>query len=83
MIAGAHYERVDDEGLHLRVGDGGTQLLSVDNIIICAGQEPLRSLQAPLEAAGLPVLLIGGADVAAELDAKRAINQASRIAAEI
>jgi len=55
----------------------------VDTVIVCAGQDPLRELQAELEAAGARVHLIGGADVAAELDAKRAINQGSRLAAEI
>ena len=55
--------------------------LDVDNIILCAGQVPLRELQEPLVAAGMKVTLLGGADVASELDAKRAINQASRAAA--
>jgi 2,4-dienoyl-CoA reductase (NADPH2) len=58
-------------------------VLAVDTIIVCAGQEPLRELRADLESAGLPVHLIGGSDVAAELDAKRAINQGSRLAAEL
>ena len=62
---------------------GEDKILPVDTIIVCAGQEPLRELQAGVEAAGIPVHLIGGADVAAELDAKRAINQGSRLAAEI
>jgi 2,4-dienoyl-CoA reductase (NADPH2) len=55
----------------------------VDTVIVCAGQEPLRELQEPLKAAGLRVHLIGGADVAAELDAKRAIDQGSRLAASL
>jgi len=63
--------------------NGEPQVLEVDNIILCAGQEPLRELQEGLESAGKIVHLIGGADVAAELDAKRAINQGSRLAAEI
>ena len=82
MIAGASYEKIDDEGLHVTIG-GKAQVLPVDNVVICAGQEPLRELQAGLEAAGKKVHLIGGADVAAELDAKRAINQGSRLAAAI
>ena len=55
----------------------------MDYVIICAGQEPLRSLLAPLEAANIPVTLMGGADLAVELDAKRAINQGSRLAADL
>ncbi len=82
MIPGAHYERIDDLGLHIVVGDRRS-VLEVDHVVLCAGQEPLRELQQPLTAAGLIVHLIGGADVAAELDAKRAISQASRLAAGI
>lgn len=80
MLAGVTYQSIDDAGLHIEV-NGETQTLPVDTIILCAGQDPLRTLQAPLEAAGLRVHLIGGADVAAELDAKRAINQGARLAA--
>ncbi|MCK0106815.1 NADPH-dependent 2,4-dienoyl-CoA reductase [Marinobacter sp. S0848L] len=88
MIPGVSYRKIDDEGLHITVTPKGAEqgedkLLPVDTVIICAGQDPLRELQAGLEAAGLPVHLIGGADVAAELDAKRAIDQGSRLAAEI
>ncbi|GHD75150.1 FAD-dependent oxidoreductase [Vogesella fluminis] len=82
MIAGVSYERIDDAGLHVTI-KGETQLLAVDNIILCAGQEPLRELQQPLQTAGKPVHLIGGADVAAELDAKRAIDQGAQLAARI
>ncbi|WP_434631617.1 FAD-dependent oxidoreductase [Chromobacterium sp. CV08] len=82
MLSGVSYERIDDAGLHITV-KGEAQLLPVDNVVICAGQDPLRELQAPLAAAGKPVHLIGGADVAAELDAKRAIDQGSRLAAAI
>ncbi|WP_281357113.1 FAD-dependent oxidoreductase [Vogesella oryzae] len=82
MIPGVSYERIDDAGLHVTI-KGEPQLLAVDNIIICAGQDPLRELQQPLLAAGKPVHLIGGADVAAELDAKRAIDQGARLAASI
>ncbi len=88
MIPGVTYRKIDDQGLHITVTPKGAEkgedkVLPVDTVVICAGQEPLRELQAGLEAAGLPVHLIGGADVAAELDAKRAINQGSRLAAEI
>ncbi len=81
MISGCSYERIDDEGFHILVNDE-PKTLDVDTIIICAGQDPLRELQESLENAGETVHLIGGADVAAELDAKRAINQGSRLAAQ-
>ncbi|WP_415844564.1 FAD-dependent oxidoreductase [Stutzerimonas zhaodongensis] len=83
MISAVEYLKVDDEGLHIRVAEGEPQVLPVDTVIVCAGQDPLRELQADLEAGGAKVHLIGGADIAAELDAKRAINQGSRLAAEI
>ncbi|HLT13097.1 MAG TPA: NADPH-dependent 2,4-dienoyl-CoA reductase [Marinobacter sp.] len=88
MVPGVTYRKIDDQGLHITITPKGAEqgvdkLLPVDTIIVCAGQEPLRELQSGLEAAGLPVHLIGGADVAAELDAKRAIDQGSRLAAEI
>ena len=79
MLAGVEYDRIDDAGLHIRV-DGAPQLLEVDTIVICAGQEPRRELVASLEAAGIRPQLIGGADVALELDAKRAIDQGTRVA---
>ena len=82
MVAGVDYRRIDDAGLHVVV-DGEARVLEVDNVVICAGQEPLRELQSGLEAAGMPVHLIGGADVAAELDAKRAIKQGTELAAGI
>ncbi|MFK7088205.1 NADPH-dependent 2,4-dienoyl-CoA reductase [Chromobacterium violaceum] len=82
MLSGVSYDLIDDAGLHITV-KGERQVLPVDNVVICAGQDPLRELQRPLEAAGKPVHLIGGADVAAELDAKRAIDQGSRLAAAI
>lgn len=83
MLNAVEYLKIDDDGLHIRVADGEPQVLPVDTVIICAGQEPLRDLYDGLLAAGQKVHLIGGADVAAELDAKRAINQGSRLAAEI
>ena len=82
MFAGVTYNKIDDAGLHVTV-DGQQKTLPVDNVILCAGQEPRRDLQAALEAAGKIVHLIGGADVAAELDAKRAINQGTRLGASI
>ena len=82
MIGAVSYERIDDAGLHIVV-DGKPVTLEVDNIIICAGQESRRDLQAGLQAAGIPLHLIGGADVAAELDAKRAIAQGTRLAASL
>ncbi|GLK88596.1 NADPH-dependent 2,4-dienoyl-CoA reductase [Pseudomonas turukhanskensis] len=83
MLNSVEYLSVDDAGLHIRIGEGEPQVLPVDTIIVCAGQDPLRELQQGLEAAGQVVHLIGGADVAAELDAKRAINQGSRLAASL
>ncbi|MCV6609973.1 MAG: NADPH-dependent 2,4-dienoyl-CoA reductase [Amphritea sp.] len=80
MLAGCEYQRIDDDGLHLLVG-GEPQLLDVDNVIICAGQEPQRALADSITSK--PVHLIGGADVAAELDAKRAIDQGTRLAAQL
>ncbi|MFJ8980647.1 FAD-dependent oxidoreductase [Streptomyces sp. NPDC102282] len=82
MIAGASYDLIDDEGLHLTV-DGEQHLLPVDTVVLCAGQEPRRELYEELIAAGRPAHLIGGADVAAELDAKRAIRQGTELAAEL
>jgi 2,4-dienoyl-CoA reductase (NADPH2) len=80
MLGAVAYEKIDDAGLHILV-DGKPQLLDVDHVVICAGQEPNRALHDGLVAAGVTVHLIGGADVAAELDAKRAIEQATRLAA--
>ncbi|MEU9094416.1 NADPH-dependent 2,4-dienoyl-CoA reductase [Streptomyces sp. NPDC048428] len=82
MIAGVGYDRIDDEGLHVTV-DGEQHLLPVDTIVLCAGQEPRRDLYEELRAAGRPAHLIGGADVAAELDAKRAIRQGTELAASL
>lgn len=85
MLAGVNYDGIDDRGLHISFGEKKEKptLIEVDNIVLCTGQEPLRELEAPLKAAGIPVHLIGGADVAAELDAKRAIDQGSRLAARL
>lgn len=80
--SGVAYRRIDDEGLHVVI-DGADKTLPVDHVVICAGQEPLRDLHDDLVARGCSVRLIGGADVAAELDAKRAIDQGVRLAAAI
>ncbi|AXK38601.1 NADPH-dependent 2,4-dienoyl-CoA reductase [Crenobacter cavernae] len=82
MQGGVSYDRIDDAGLHVTIG-GEEATLAVDNVIVCAGQEPLRELAEPLKALGKPVHLIGGADVATELDAKRAIDQGTRLALAI
>ncbi|MGW2836257.1 oxidoreductase [Streptomyces sp. NPDC001493] len=82
MIAGATYDRIDDAGLHLTV-NGEQHVLPVDTVVLCAGQEPRRELYEELRAAGRPVHLIGGADVAAELDAKRAVRQGTELAASL
>ncbi|MFE7549678.1 oxidoreductase [Streptomyces gardneri] len=82
MVAGVSYERIDDEGLHLTI-DGEAQLLPVDTVVLCSGQDPQRELHEELLAAGRSAHLIGGADVAAELDAKRAIDQGTRLAAAL
>jgi 2,4-dienoyl-CoA reductase (NADPH2) len=79
MYAGVQYDRIDDLGLSITM-DGKSELLEVDTIVICAGQEPRRELVAGLEAARIPYQLIGGADVALELDAKRAIEQGTLVA---
>ena len=79
MLSGVEYVKIDDAGLHIVV-DGKPQVLDVDTVVICAGQEPRRELVTGLEAAGIASTLIGGADVALELDAKRAIDQGTRVA---
>jgi 2,4-dienoyl-CoA reductase (NADPH2) len=82
MIGGVNYERVDERGLHVSFGERHEKpmLVEVDTVILCAGQEPQRDLEAPLRQSGARVHRIGGADVAAELDARRAIEQGSRLA---
>jgi 2,4-dienoyl-CoA reductase (NADPH2) len=82
MIPGVSYKEVNDQGLHIEV-NGEPRVLDVDNVIICAGQVPNRELQQDLTSLGLTVHLIGGADVASELDAKRAIRQGSELASTI
>jgi 2,4-dienoyl-CoA reductase (NADPH2) len=85
MIGGVNYERIDSEGLHVSYGEAreNPTLIAVDTVVMCAGQVPERSLADALIAAGRTCHVIGGADVAAELDAKRAIDQGTRLAATI
>jgi 2,4-dienoyl-CoA reductase (NADPH2) len=85
MVGGVNYERIGDEGLQVSDGEKRENLrwIAVDTVVLCAGQESLRELQAPLEAAGMKVHVIGGAFEAGELDAKRAIDQGVRLATAI
>jgi 2,4-dienoyl-CoA reductase (NADPH2) len=85
MLAGVNYESIDERGLNITFGEKreDPRRLEVDTIVLCAGQEPLRELVQPLAARGIAAHLIGGADVAAELDAKRAIDQGTRLAARL
>ena len=82
MTAGVTYERIDAEGLHVRIAEKSS-VIPADTVVICAGQEPLRELVAPLAARGVSAQLIGGADFATELDAKRAIRQGAELAASL
>jgi 2,4-dienoyl-CoA reductase (NADPH2) len=82
MIAGASYDKVDDQGLHITV-DGQSRVLEVDNVVICAGQESYTAMFDQLKADGKSVHLIGGAKEAGELDAKRAIRQGAELAATL
>jgi 2,4-dienoyl-CoA reductase (NADPH2) len=81
-LGGVSYEKLDDAGLHITV-DGEQRVLEVDNVVICAGQEPNRDLLAALEESGRKAHLIGGAKLAGELDAKRAIREGSELAARL
>ncbi len=85
MLGGVNYEKIDDDGLHISFGEAreNPRVVAVDNVVICAGQLSDRSLADALEAEGVTCHVIGGADVAAELDAKRAINQGTRLAAAL
>jgi 2,4-dienoyl-CoA reductase (NADPH2) len=82
MISGVRYDRIDDTGLHITVKEQ-PQTLAVDHVVVCAGQEPLCDLMAPLKAAAMRVHAIGGAERAAELDAQRAIDQGVRLGAKL
>ena len=81
----AEYERIDDDGLHVRFGDGGTErrTIACDTVVVCAGQDSVRTVADDLADRGLRVHVVGGADVAAELDAKRAIRQGTEVAARL
>ncbi len=85
MVGGVNYERIDADGLHISFGEArdNPTLIEADTVVLCAGQVPARGLADALEAAGVACHVIGGADVAAELDAKRAIDQGSRLAATL
>lgn len=85
QIAGVEYVRIDDDGLHIRVGNDLMirRVLAVDTVVLCAGQESVRDLFDELTERGIPVDIIGGADVAVEIDAKRAIDQGTRLAASL
>ncbi|MBF6166506.1 NADPH-dependent 2,4-dienoyl-CoA reductase [Streptomyces gardneri] len=85
QIGGVNYERIDDRGLHLSFGPQrlGGRVIEVDNVVVCTGQESVRDLKDQLESRGVRVHLIGGADEAKELDAKRAIQQGTQLAAEL
>jgi len=85
FVGGVNYERIDADGLHVSFGEAreNPTLVEADTVVLCAGQEPDRTLADALEAKGVRVHVIGGADVAAELDAKRAINQGVRLAATL
>ena len=82
MLSDVHYEKVDDRGLHISIGNE-KQCLDVDHVVVCAGQVSLKDLENKLTAAGQNVHLIGGANIAAQLDAKMAIKQASELAAKL
>ena len=89
MLSGVNYERITQQagglGLFITYGEKRTDatLLEVDTIVLCAGQEPLQELLVPLNAAGVKTHLIGGAQEAGELDAKRAIDQGTRLGARL
>ena len=83
MVGGVTYERIDEDGLHVTRQDGSLEVIAADTVVLCAGQVSDRSLADELEASGRTVHVIGGADVAAELDAKRAIDQGARLAADL
>ena len=85
FVGGVNYEKIDDEGLHVSFGEAreNPTVIAADTVVLCAGQLSERTLADTLEAQGTPCHVIGGADVAAELDAKRAINQGTRLAASL
>ncbi len=84
-ITGVNYEKIDDEGLHISFGDKRERprVLNVESVVVCAGQESVRGLADELAARGVSTHVIGGAEEAAEIDAKRAIDQGTRLAARL
>lgn len=82
MLSGVSYDKIDDQGLHITMR-GEKQVLPVDHIVICAGQDSQRALEQPLQQAGKTVHVIGGADLASELDAKRAIYQGTHLGSQL
>ena len=78
MLARCTYDKIDDDGLHLTI-DGESRLLNVDTVVICAGQVSKRDLETELKESGVRVHIIGGADQATELDARRAFDQGTRL----
>ena len=85
QLSGVNYERIDDDGLHISFGPGRAdrRLLEVDNVVICAGQESVRDLEEGLRRRGIDPHIIGGAALATELDAKRAIRHGTELAAKL
>jgi 2,4-dienoyl-CoA reductase (NADPH2) len=85
QLSGVNYERISDDGLHISFGPDRQrpQLLRVDSVVVCAGQEPVRDLEDALRRDGIDPFIIGGAAFAAELDAKRAIRQGTELAARL
>ena len=85
MLGGVNYEKISTKGLHVSYGEAreNPAIIEVDDIVLCAGQVPYRDLFDQLKEQGRPAHIIGGADVASELDAKRAIDQGSRLAAKL
>jgi len=85
QLSGVNYERIDDDGLHISFGPqrADARVLDVDNVIICAGQESVRDLEEALRSNGIEPHVIGGAALAAEVDAKRAIQQGTELAAKL
>jgi 2,4-dienoyl-CoA reductase (NADPH2) len=85
QLSGVNYERIDDDGVHVSFGPdhARAEVLTVDNVVICAGQEPVRDLEDGLRRNGIDPHIIGGAALAVELDAKRAIKQGTELAARL
>ena len=82
ILTGVQYDKIDDQGLHITM-DGQSQCLDVDHVVVCAGQVSVNQLFEPLKASGRSVHIIGGAKLAAEVDAKRAIQEGTLIAAAL